>query len=726
MTAADRPIAARGTLTVSPEYVFTDALPYGLLVLDEQGIIVTVNALARELFDRSEDALIGQPVGDVLTAVTRRGGKLLSADKHPVLVALRTGVAQQHPALDVRCPDSTRRWLQIDAVPILEAERVARVVVTFSDVTERRNREERLRLLESVVVSANDAVVITEAELIDRPGPRIVYANDAFTRATGYSVAEVLGRSPRLLQGPGSDRATLDRLRAALANWESITVEMLNYRKDGSEFWSEFSIVPVADARGWFTHWVSVQRDITARKQIDTLRHLAMHDALTGLPNRVLLQERLAQALDALASEAPPPALLLLDLDRFKEINDTLGHQAGDQLLQQIGPRLLGALREVDTVARLGGDEFAVVLPGANEATAYATGRAIIAALEAPFVVEGQRLDVGASIGIALAPQHGRDAVTLMRHADVAMYVAKRAHLGQAVYDPTQDGNNPRRLGLMGELRTALAQNDLLLYYQPILDHAAGRVGGVEALVRWPHPVYGLLPPDQFIPLAEQTGLIAPLTWWVLETALGQCRAWARGGLALGVSVNLSARTLHDLGLPERIAELLARHGVAAESLTLEVTESALMADPARALTVLTQLAELGVCLAIDDFGIGYSSLAYLKRLPVHQLKIDRSFVQQLVAGGADAAIVASTIDLGHHLGLRVVAEGVETPEAWRLIDLAGCDMSQGYHLSRPIPATALETWLLAAASTRPTPSLGHAATPPPVARPRAVGASLA
>jgi len=303
---------------------------------------------------------------------------------------------------------------------------------------------------------------------------------------------------------------------------------------------------------------------------------------------------------------------------------------------------------------------------------------------------------VGASIGIALAPAHGDDAATLLRHADVAMYVAKRGHQGHAVYDPAQDGNNPLRLGLMGELRAAIAQGELLLYYQPKLDHTSGRVSGVEALLRWPHPVHGLIAPDQFIPLAEQTGLIAPLTWWVLETALAQCQTWARAGLLLGVAVNLSARTLHDLALPARITALLATYGVPAGLLTLEVTESALMADPTRALNVLTQLAEQGVCLAIDDFGTGYSSLAYLKRLPVHQLKIDRSFIQHLVEGGADAAIVASTIGLGHHLGLRVVAEGVETAEAWQLLAASGCDVSQGYHLSRPVTATELERWLRA------------------------------
>jgi len=696
MVADDRRDAVSPRVISLPDGALADALVGGLLVLDTEGIVRAANVSAQRLLAQPEDALVGRPIVAALPVTTRRGDRPLAAEKHPALVALRSGEAQQRAALRVNRPDGASRWFAVDAVPIRDAGRVAHVVVTFNDVAVRREGDERLRLLESVVVTANDAVLITEAEPIDLPGPRIIYVNDAFTRMTGYSAEEVLGRTPRLLQGSLSSRVTLDRLRAALARWESITVEMCNYRKDGTEFWVEFSIVPVTNAHGWYTHWVSVQRDITARKQIDSLRHQATHDALTELPNRVLLQDRLTQALADAARDATPIALLLLDLDRFKEINDTLGHHVGDQLLQRIGPRVLELLRGADTMARLGGDEFAVLLPGAEEAAATALATEILAALAVPFMLEGQSLDVGASIGIALAPAHGDDAATLLRHADVAMYVAKRGHQGHAVYDPAQDGNNPLRLGLMGELRAAIAQGELLLHYQSKLDHTSGRVSGVEALLRWPHPVHGLIAPDQFIPLAEQTGLIAPLTWWVLETALAQCQTWARAGLLLGVAVNLSARTLHDLALPARIAALLATYGVPAGLLTLEVTESALMADPTRALNVLTQLAEQGVCLAIDDFGTGYSSLAYLKRLPVHQLKIDRSFIQHLVEGGADAAIVASTIGLGHHLGLRVVAEGVETAEAWQLLAASGCDVSQGYHLSRPVTATELERWLRA------------------------------
>ena len=451
-----------------------DALPIGLLLLDMAGIVRAANSTAQRILAQPEAALVGQPIVAALPATTRRGDRPLAADKHPAIVALRSGEAQQRAALRVASQSGEERWFAVDAVPIPDAERGTQVVVTFSDVTVRRQGDERLRLLESVVVTANDAVLITAAEPIDLPGPRIIYVNEAFTRMTGYSAEEVLGRTPRLLQGPRSSRMTLDRLRAALTRWESITVEMCNYRKDGTEFWVEFSIVPVTNARGWYTHWVSVQRDITARKQIDSLRHQATHDALTELPNRVLLQDRLTQLLQSAAQGSAPVALLLLDLDRFKEINDTLGHHVGDQLLQRVGPRVLELLRAADTMARLGGDEFAVLLPGADEATACALASDILAALAAPFTLEGQSLDVGASIGIALAPAHGGDTATLLRRADVAMYIAKRGHLGYAVYDPAQDGNSPLRLGLMGELRAAIAQGELLLHFQPKLDHATG------------------------------------------------------------------------------------------------------------------------------------------------------------------------------------------------------------------------------------------------------------
>ncbi|HXT35190.1 MAG TPA: EAL domain-containing protein [Chloroflexota bacterium] len=438
----------------------------------------------------------------------------------------------------------------------------------------------------------------------------------------------------------------------------------------------------------------AVVRNASGRllRQQERLTHQALHDGLTDLPNRALLHDRIQAALRIPRQDAAGVALLLMDLDRFKEINDTFGHQQGDKLLRQVGARLRDTLRAADTVARLGGDEFAILLPAAGAAGAVTVAAAILRALDQPFVLEGYSMTLGASIGITLAPDHGQDAITLLRRADVAMYTAKRDAGGYALYTTEQDQYSPDRLGLTGELRQAIEQDGLCLHYQPKVDLRTGRLDGVEALVRWPHPDRGLLPPDKFIPLAEHTGLIAPLSRWVLATALRQCRAWRDEGLEIRVAVNLSARLLQDEHLIETVAELLQTHGVSPADLELELTESAVMADPARALGVLRRLHQMGIRLSIDDFGTGYSSLAYLNRLPVDEVKIDKSFVLDLRTDAA-ATIARSIIDLGHNLGLVVVAEGVEDQATYERLGAMACDLAQGYFLSRPIPAADLTVW---------------------------------
>ncbi|HXG20165.1 MAG TPA: EAL domain-containing protein [Methylomirabilota bacterium] len=437
-------------------------------------------------------------------------------------------------------------------------------------------------------------------------------------------------------------------------------------------------------------------RDVSERvAQTAALRHQTLHDALTDLPNRVLFRESLQQAILDAHCYKKPLALLLLDLDRFREINDTFGHHWGDTLLQQVSIRLRSVLRKFDHIARLGGDEFAVFLSNAGDATsAVRVATRILNVLEHTFVVDGHTLTVGASIGIALFPEHGEDADTLMRRADIAMYAAKRASSGYAFYEPEQDCHSPDRLLLAGELRQAIESNQVLLYYQPKASFATGRVAHVEALVRWRHPQRGLVLPDQFIPLAEQTGLIRPLCLWVLNEALRQCALWKHEGVGLHVAVNLSMRNLQDPRLPDTIAKLLARWSLEPSWLEVEITESALAADPERALDILTRLSDMGVQILIDDFGTGYSSLAYLKRLPVDEIKIDKSFVLGMAADDNDAAIVRSTIDLGHSLGLKVVAEGVEDQATWDLLASLGCDLAQGYFLSRPLPAPDFTAWL--------------------------------
>jgi diguanylate cyclase (GGDEF)-like protein len=438
----------------------------------------------------------------------------------------------------------------------------------------------------------------------------------------------------------------------------------------------------------------------TLRRHAAANEHLALHDSLTGLPNRTLFQLRTRAAVGAAERSDSGFAVMLLDLDRFKEVNDTLGHDAGDQLLRLIGARLEALVGDRDVVSRLGGDEFAILLPSTpTPDSAAAAAARVLQALREPFILKTLSVEVETSLGVVLYPRDGDDEGLLLQRADVAMYAAKERKTGIELYRPEMDSYSAERLVLLGELRRAIARDELVLHYQPTVDMTTGRAVGAEALVRWQHPVRGLLPPSEFLPMAEHTELIGPLTTWVLGHALAQTREWAAAGLELEIAVNLSARTLHHPEFPSEVARLLRKWDVDASRLVLEVTESAVMADPEGAMTILTDLRALGVRLAIDDFGTGYSSLTYLKRLPVNDIKIDQSFVRNMHDDSNDAVIVRSTVDLGHNLGLRVVAEGIETREAWDQLAQLGCDLAQGYLVCRPAPADQFTPWLVARGS---------------------------
>jgi diguanylate cyclase (GGDEF)-like protein len=415
-------------------------------------------------------------------------------------------------------------------------------------------------------------------------------------------------------------------------------------------------------------------------------RQEALHDVLTGLPNRALFTDRVERALVTARRDRTTPVVMLLDLDRFKEVNDALGHHHGDELLRQIGPRIASTLRSSDTVARLGGDEFAVLLPTATSAAAGAeVGAKILQALERPFDVEGVELDIGASLGVAVFPEHGEDVETLVDRADVAMYQAKSGGTGSELYARASD-TRQAPIALMGELRRAMDGGELTLVYQPKVDLQTGRVDGVEALVRWRHPVRGLVLPSAFIGQAEHTGLIRPLTMYVLDEALAQVADWRDGGLDLRVAVNISARSLLDRGLADDIAELLRLHRVPPSALELELTEGALMADPERTAEVLGTLHHVGIGLSIDDFGTGWSSVRGLHHLPVEEIKIDRSLLN-------DPAVLRSTIGLAKSLDLRVVAEGIEDEQMKRRLAALGCDLGQGYLFTPPLDGDALVRW---------------------------------
>jgi len=424
------------------------------------------------------------------------------------------------------------------------------------------------------------------------------------------------------------------------------------------------------------------------------LEYQARHDNLTNLPNRSLFMERLETELQASRENSEPFSLFVMDLDQFKEVNDTLGHHVGDRLLQEVSRRLVSVLRHTDMVARLGGDEFAVLLPGADAERSRTVCLKIIAAMDKPIKVENLCLRAAISIGVSQCPDHGQDSNLLMRYADVAMYEAKRKHKGFSFYTSDNDDHSISRLGLSGELRDAISDNQLTLEYQPMVDVKSGHIFCVEALVRWRHPEYGMLPPEEFIPSAEQTGVIRPLTLWVIEKALEQSAAWERNGIHLRISINLSVRSLQDRKLPGQVQKLVDRYHVDPKRVILEITESAIMSDPLSARRVMRRLANMGFHLSIDDFGTGYSSLAYLKQLPVDEIKIDKSFVTRMDEDENDAVIVRATIDLAHNLGLKVVAEGVENTDVWDLLEMLGCDVIQGFFIRKPLAAVDLTEWI--------------------------------
>jgi diguanylate cyclase (GGDEF)-like protein len=432
-------------------------------------------------------------------------------------------------------------------------------------------------------------------------------------------------------------------------------------------------------------------------QRADENEFLALHDSLTELPNRRLFHDRVRQAVAAARRDDSLVAVMIMDLDRFKEINDTLGHHVGDDLLRQTAQRLRDVIREQDSIARLGGDEFAILVSRFyDEGALFDVVERVQDALDDPFGISDTSLDVTASIGIALYPDHGAGVDELMQRADVAMYAAKHDHSGHQVYSFEHDPYSPERLRLVGELRRAIDSDQIALCYQPKIDLRSGRVMGVEALVRWDHSELGVLTPDAFVSLAENTGLIKPLSRRVLQLALEQWRRWAKAGFDIDLAVNISVRNLLDASLAEDLRVLLDRYAVPASRLTLEITESSIMADPIRTTEILKTLSDMGILISVDDFGTGYSSLAYLKQLPVGEIKIDRSFISDVDEDDNAAVIVRSTIDLGRNLGLRVVAEGVETEATLELLSDLGCDVAQGYYILRPKRSAEITEWLTA------------------------------
>ncbi len=798
-----------------------EAMACGIVVQDGMGRVTYANKAAQEVLGLTREQIYDRTPRDPRRRITHEDGAPCPDDEHPAALARRTRQAQRHVVLGLHSTSGERRWVQVDAVPVLDdAGGVVQVVSSFIDITACKQAEEALLVSEArlqAVISAAPVVITavdTEGivtfssgrglEAIGRtPGETVGLAiwqvlrdapdaldhvrraldgeqcratinmrnvafethyaplrdahgeivgavgvstdvteraraeralrasethfrtlierapiaacvmaedatlelvNDAYCTLTGYTRAELIGRHVTLVMPPEEHGEFARRFSAAPEG----TVEHQFRTAAGDLRHGLVSRVRLAGPDG-HPRLVAFVLDLTERKRLEEhLERLAHRDALTGLPNRVLFADRLDHALQAAGRAGRPLALLLIDLDRFKEVNDTLGHDTGDALLCALAGRMSETLRASDTVARLGGDEFAVLLPDAGEEGALSAAYKLAAAFSAPVALAGRQIEVGGSIGVALCPDHAVDATTLLRHADVAMYAAKRGGDGVAVYAAERDTASGERLALSGELRAAIASGQMALHYQPVVDLATGAVLAMEALARWRHPTRGLLAPERFIPLAEETGAILPLTAWSLDAALACCATWPDP--ALGVAVNLSARALRDDGLPALVADVLRRHGVSPRRLTLEVTETAMMREPEHSIAILRSLKELGVRLAIDDFGTGYSSLALLSELPLDELKIDRSFLRRVGGGTQDASIIAFMVSLARSCALHVVAEGVETPTMRALLSALGCDAAQGYLFSRPLPPDDLAAWLAArhtiavtaAASDRP------------------------
>ncbi len=470
-----------------------------------------------------------------------------------------------------------------------------------------------------------------------------------------------------------------------------VEVESRVQQPDGRQRWFRRIFYPLLDRTGQVVRIDGLMEDTTeAKGMIERLHALATTDSLTGLPNRTLFNDRLTQAIaSASRSGDRQVVLMLMDLNHFKEINDTLGHPAGDQVLVMVAQRLASALRDSDTLARLGGDEFGILLPDVKDArkTVAKVAKKLLQCFVAPFRIGDNDLYLGGAIGVVIYPEHGEDVDTLMSRADIAMYGTKNKDVGYLFYDATLDPNAQARLQLAGDLRQALARNELELHYQPKIDLQSGGIEGAEALIRWRHPQLGLLPPMDFLPIAERSGLITPITDWVIETAVRQCMRWSENGHRVRVAVNMPGRVFQDPGLVHRIERMLKAANAPAECLEIEIIENTLMTDVEHVSRILDRISALGVHIAIDDFGTGYSSLAYLKKLPLKTLKIDKSFVIDMAHDDNDAAIVRSTIDLAHNLGYRVVAEGIENVQTHQMLAALGCDGAQGFHFGHPVPS---------------------------------------
>ncbi|CAA7615863.1 conserved hypothetical protein [Candidatus Terasakiella magnetica] len=653
----------------------------GILLLDRDGEVLALNAAAAAILGGDHDTLVGEPVWDLLPT--------------PVAERLRQGARRvlEHGETVESHDAILDRLFDLHMHPVTNAlGQIERIALFSRDVTQSHRRRLQLRKLETALEQAPVAVMITDTS------GAIEYVNRAFVLLSGYSEDEARDRNPRMLKSGETPPSVYRDMWRSLSTGGTWQGELCNRAKDGSLFWEYATLSAIRNDSGEITHYMAVKENTTQRKETEQqLVHQATHDTLTGLPNRLLLEDRVHHAIELARRENRRVGLMFLDLDRFKIVNDSLGHVAGDALLKEVAERLRQTLRRSDTVARLGGDEFVVVLTHFQSTSELAeVAEKIAAALDKPVRLSGHVVHVGASIGIALYPEDGSDFHALMKDADTAMYRAKQKGRNTfCFYDSHMNDAALDRLKLEEALRRALVQSEFQLYYQPQIDLQTGLMTGVEALIRWNSPERGLVSPAVFIPVAEESNLIAMIGLWVLEEACRQMVRWREAGLpAIKVAVNVSGRQFLNLSLVDGIAQLLEQYQLEPSQLEIELTESTVMAEPERAIEQLTRLRQLGIQVSVDDFGTGYSSLSYLKRLPLSTIKVDRSFIRDVNNQSDNAAIVSAILGLADALDMSIVAEGVETEGEEDHLRDAGCIKVQGFRYAQPMPAEQLIAWM--------------------------------
>jgi len=696
-------------------HLIHDTVFDGIIIADRGNKIVQANPRAEYIFGYDKDGMIGMDVSDLMPEIyrERHNTGLQRFNEH-----VTSRLVGHNLELEGIRKDGTVFPIEI-AVNLLKLDGDVFFSATIRDISQhkqvREDLREKIRELKkselrfrqlaekSRQITADlklAAAVFSESPLgimITDKDAVILRVNQAFTGITGYSVEEVVGQNPRLLKSGRHDEAFYQNLWASLnetGQWEG---EIWNRRKNGEVHPEWHSIACIKNTRGEVTNYISSFKDITEKKLSEIhVQRLAHYDALTNLPNRVLLQDRLERAIVQAKRREQKVAVLFFDLDNFKVINDTMGHSTGDILLQMVAGNLKSCMREEDTVARLGGDEFVAILNDiTSEQDVMVVADKVLSTMQKSLPLEGKQVNVSFSLGISLFPDNGKDCETLLKYADIALYRAKQKGKDRYEFftqEMTIAFQERHRLG--DDLKHAIEQKQFTLNYQPQVDLESGAVVGVEALIRWEHPERGLVPPFKFIPVAEETGLIVPLGQWVLEEACRQQYIWRQAGLHVRMAVNLSARQLQDGKLLSTLARMMNEFVIEPGMLELELTESCLMDDPESSIQLMHDIKELGLGLAMDDFGTGYSSLSYLKRFAMDTLKIDRSFVRDLPDDEQDAAIATTIIAMARNLGLKVLAEGVETVEQLQFLQNHGCDEVQGYYFSKPLPAEEVQLLL--------------------------------